>query len=355
MKIVSICGMSEDKVRASLLPLVAIESIETIHLVRRYHLNMQKVESHSPPKLIRWSLLLSEIYRLLALFFVCIQHKPTLIYAIYFVPHGVYAAIVGKWLHIPVVQEIIGTDRPLVNKSRFYKRLLSQAARIGVRGGSSLYQLSTLGIPKEKFFVSVAVNAIDFGLFKPDQTPKVFDCIYVGRIDQNKQINLLIDSFSEFTKEKNAFKFLVVGDGPMRETLEEKVANLGLREKIIFTGKKAYAEIPKFLNESRVFVMASAFEGLPVAMIEALSCGLPVIVPNIGDITDIAVHGYNAFVVDNVVKEAYVDAFSTILTQPGLYDQLAQGALASRKAFEKEFSVEKSKESWENIIQEINR
>ncbi|MDW7753938.1 MAG: glycosyltransferase family 4 protein [Brevefilum sp.] len=353
MKIVTICGMSEDKVRASLLPLAELDPVEKIFLVRRSPVPMAKVKSYSPPKILGWSLFLTEVYRFIALFAVCVKEKPDCIYAIYFVPHGVYAAIIGRFLNIPVIEELIGTDRPLVNKSKFYQSLLAQAERIGVRGKSSKTNLSYLGLPDEKFFISKAVNAIDFDLFQPDQTQKIFDFVYVGRLDQNKQVHLIVDASYALQQQYPDIKLLIVGDGPESSNLTDKVADYGITESVHFAGKQKYEDIPNFLNQSRVFIMASAFEGLPVAMIEALSCGLPVVMPDIGDISDIALDGYNALLIDEVSLDSYVKALSELLTNQPLYRDLVKGALKTREKFLAEYSLESVKRSWHEILLEI--
>lgn len=353
MKIVTICGMSEDKVRASLLPLTELEAVEKIFLVRRSPVSMAKVESYSPPKILGWSLFLTEVFRFIALFFVCVKEKPDCIYAIYFVPHGVYAAVIDRLLNIPVIQELIGTDRPLVDKSKFYQSLLAQAERIGVRGKSSKADLSYLGLPDDKFFISKAVNAIDFDLFQPDQSQKIYDFIYVGRVDQNKQVNLIVDAFHALQQQHPDIKLLIVGDGPERSNLTEKVADYRIAESVQFAGKQKYEDIPNFLNQSHIFIMASAFEGLPVAMIEALSCGLPVVMPDIGDISDIAVDGYNALLIDEIILDSYVEALSELLTNLALYRDLVQGALETREKFIAEYSLENVKRSWHEILLEI--
>ncbi|MFO8083662.1 MAG: glycosyltransferase family 4 protein [Desulfobacterales bacterium] len=351
MKIAAICGMSDDKVRARLLPLVEINTIEQIYLFRRSSFEMEKVKTYSSPALLNWSLFLSEIYRFIALFFICLKEKPDYIYGIYFVPHGIYAAIVGFLLNIPVIQEIIGTDRLLVTKSKIYQRLLSQAERIGVRGTASRDQLSEMGIPKEKMFISFAVNAIDFNLFKPDQSSKKYDLIYCGRLDQNKQINLLLDAFFEINKQNSALKLILVGDGPEKKNLEMKVKTLNINEDVTFAGKQDYKYIPSFLNKSRIFVMASAFEGLPVAMLEALSCGLPVIVPDIGDISDIAKHGYNAWIIKENNLREYQEAIEAILNNSSFYQKLQTGALETREKFIKTFTVSNAQDTWKDILE----
>lgn len=351
MKMVVICGMSDEKVRARLLPLVQIDSVKQVLLIRRKAFEMEKVKNYSPPMFIRWSLLLAEIFRILTLFFVCVKEKPSMIYAIYFIPHGIYAGLIGRLFHIPVVHELIGTDRPKVSKSKFFQKLLSQGKRIGVRGTESREQLIALGLPREKFFISNSVNILDFDLFKPTPMTKEYDLIYCGHMDQNKQVDIILDAFIAIQRDHPEITMVLVGDGPERQNLEEKVNRIGLNRQVFFVGKQPYQAIPDFLNKSRIFVMASAFEGLPVAMLEALSCGLPVVVPDIGDIRDIAFHEYNALLLKITNAEAITVAISHIINDDSLYDKLKAGAYETRRKFVETFTIADAQKTWKEIIE----
>jgi len=350
MKIVVICGMSDEKVRARLLPLVEIMEMQQIYLIRRDPFHMEKIKTHSPPALLKWSLFLSEIYRFLVLFFVCAKEKPSYIYGIYFVPHGIYAAVVGFLLNIPVIQELIGTDRPKVTKLKVFQKLLSSAECVGVRGMTSKNQLYLLGIPKEKIFISNAVNILDFNYFKPTHLNKIFDLIYVGRLDENKQVGNLIDAVPKLCRIKPDLKIVIVGDGPERENLENLTARLNLSTQISFVGQQTSEAIPDFLNQSRIFVMTSAFEGLPVAMIEALSCGLPVVVPKVGDIDDIAIDKYNALLFDKNSLSDLIDSLSYIIGDGVVYQELKAGAVATRDKFIEEYTILNVQETWKKIL-----
>ena len=353
MKIVVICGMSDEKVRSRLQPLVELNDVEQIYLIRRQPFEMEKVTTYTLPSLFRRLLVLAEVFRFLAIFYICVTKKPDFIYAIYFVPHGLYGAIAGILFRTPVVQEIIGTDRLKVTKSKLLTNLLTRADHIGVRGTKSLEQLSSLRIPKEKFFIPTSVNVLDFDHFKPDQSTKIYDLIYCGRMDQNKQIDILIRAISITRQKYPDIRVALVGDGSERMNLETLCNQLNLESVISFLGNQPYQNIPSFLNQSRIFMMASSFEGLPVAMIEALSCGLPVVVPDVGDITDITVDGYNAWLIKERSEDAFAHAFSTLLNDQNLYENLVQGALSSRSQFLVNFSLEKAKISWTNILQRI--
>lgn len=350
MRIIVICGLINEKVRARLQPLVEIEQVEQIHLIRRKPFFMQKVSTHNPAGIFRKFLLFSEIYRFLKLISLCLKIKPDYIYAIYFVPHGIYAALAGWLFHIPVIQDVIGNDLPIIENSRMYQSLLSQAKHIGVRGNKSLEALSDLGIDRKKIFIPTSVNVLDFNHFKPDNSHKVYDFIYCGRMVKVKQVDLLLQALEQVHHNKSNLRAVLVGDGPERHNLEALSTQLDLGDVISFVGNQPYSAIPSWLNQSKVFVMASAFEGLPVAMLEALYCGLPLVVPDVGDNQDVAVHNSNAWLVTDKTISGYTEGLTSIVHDQQLYERLKQGALETRTKLIRQNSAENAKAIWETIL-----
>ena len=351
-KIITVCGLSDSQVRGYLAPLIALDEVDRIYLVRRQQIDLPKVVSCSPPKWMRGILFLAEPYRLLSLFYLALTKSPALLYGIFFMPHGVYTGLMGRLFRIKVVQEIIGTDRPKVMRSRFLQRVLANADHIGVRGEVSKTQLAAVGIPEEKMFTSIAVNAIDFEHFRPMDLTKKYDLIYCGRLDANKQVDVLIRSAAMLRKQYPELSMVLVGDGPDRPALQTLSQELGMQEAITFAGRQPNEAIPHFLNQSRIFVMASAFEGLPVAMIEALSCGLPVVVPDVGDIGDVAQDGVNARLIREVSVEGFVEELLPLLETPQEFEKLSQGALQSRKVFVERYAMAQVKAFWQEVLSE---
>lgn len=355
MKIAVICGMSDEKVHARLLPLIELEEVDEIYLVRRKPIKMSKVVQLSPPKWMQNSLILAELYRFFSLLSICVTKKPAVLYGIYFVPHGIYATVAGWIFNKPVIQELIGTDRLKVMRSKLLMSMLKSADCIGVRGSSSREDLINRGVDESKLFTPISVNAIDFDLFKPVIKPKIYDLIYCGRMDQNKQLDLLIRAVAVLRQTHPELRAVFVGDGPERATLQALTSELTLQKTIVFAGNQPYQQIPDYLNRSRIFMMASAFEGLPVAMIEALSCGLPVVVPNVGDIPDVAHHGVNAWVVNRMATEAYIDALSKLLGDERLYRQLKDGASKTRQRLIQEYTLDKAQTGIRQVLRNITR
>lgn len=352
MKVAIVCGMSDDKARAEILPIACLPEIEEIFLIRRDPLTLPKVTTYVPPTVFQSFLFLAELYRIFSLFYIGLTKKPDVYIGIYFILHGVYAWLAGKLFGRPVIQYLIGTDRPKVESSKLFIKIVNDSQYVGVRGNVSENNLVNLGIQRKKVFVPTGVNVLDFGLFKPSSEQKEFDIIYVGRIDRNKQVLKIIQAVRLVAYTHPDLKVALLGEGPEQSNLEKMVGELGLERIVTFLGNKPYADIPKYLTASRIFVMASDFEGLPVAMLEALSCGLPVVVPHVGDISDVALHGVNAIIVDPPTYEGFANALSALLEDPYLYSKLADGALASRNQFLHDYSFERSMEIWHSVLGE---
>lgn len=98
--------------------------------------------------------------------------------------------------------------------------------------------------------------------------------IAMGRLTWVKGFDVLIKAFSRVVKEVDA-RLIILGEGNERESLERLADNLGLNEKISFLGfqKNPYP----FLSNADIFVLSSRYEGLPMAILEAMACGMPII------------------------------------------------------------------------------
>ncbi len=106
-------------------------------------------------------------------------------------------------------------------------------------------------------------------------TNKEHRFLAIGRIDGGKQFSQMIEVFNEFVKKNDDWTLSVVGDGVLREALEEQVKRCGLEKKVEI--KHFTNEVEKEYLSSSVLLSTSKFEGLPMTMIEAQSYGLPII------------------------------------------------------------------------------
>ena len=99
---------------------------------------------------------------------------------------------------------------------------------------------------------------------------------HVGRFDAAKNQTFLLDVFSEVVKLEPKAKLLLVGDGPLRNQIENKAVVLGLSDHVIFTGVRS--DVPDLMQAIDILVFPSKNEGLPVTLVEAQAAGLPCVI-----------------------------------------------------------------------------
>lgn len=119
--------------------------------------------------------------------------------------------------------------------------------------------------------IVVIPNGID-NIQKNDIDYSNKNIICAGRVEEVKGFDLAIESFSKIANKYNEWKLVIVGDGSQRENLKRQVSNLNLEKRVIFLGFKD--NIIEEFNQASIFVLSSRFEGFPMVLLEAMSCGL---------------------------------------------------------------------------------
>ncbi len=148
-------------------------------------------------------------------------------------------------------------------------------------------KMRDLGITTD---IEIIHNGINTDKFKPlDDVEEKNQILWVGRFLPGKGVRYLIEAFSLLKDEHDDLTLKLVGEGPLKEELEEKARELGVLDSIIFEGIVENDKMPEVYNESKVFALSSLTEGVPRTVLEALSCGTPVVstdLPQIREIID---------------------------------------------------------------------
>ena len=143
---------------------------------------------------------------------------------------------------------------------------------------------SLLKVPPGK--IAIKPNFICGCSDKPPVTHTRKDFLYVGRLSPEKGITLLLDSFRN-----SPFTLRIIGDGPLRKEVEACIAE---SPNILYLGRQEKQQIFSYLRESSALVFTTVgFEQFGLAMIEAFSCGTPVIGPDTGSPAEIIIENYN--------------------------------------------------------------
>lgn len=136
--------------------------------------------------------------------------------------------------------------------------------------------------------------------------------VTVGRIDAQKQPELLFDAFAAIASRFPELVLVYVGDGVLREGLQAKVKAAGLEARVRFLGLQPQGAIARLLQAADLFALSSAYEGMPMALLEALGSGLPVVTMDVGEVRK-AVNESCGLVVDQQSAEAFARGLSAVL------------------------------------------
>lgn len=193
--------------------------------------------------------------------------------------------------------------------------------------------LVAAGIERKKIFYAPAFY-IDLATFRPVETEKKYDCIFVGRLATNKGIDLFIDAVAAA-----GVRALIVGDGPLRQHVQSRIEVENLQNTVAMHGwAQDSREIATLLNRSRILVMPSLNEGGPRVVLEALACGVPVVATPVGIVPDVLAGQKGGVQVLWDVKEM-TDAIKGILGNPSRYAQMAAEGPRIAERFERSAAI----------------
>jgi len=190
--------------------------------------------------------------------------------------------------------------------------------------------------------IEIIPSFIDTKPFNKNIEKDINSILFVGRLDKLKGIDLLIESLNYVKLEMSDVKLRIVGDGDLRNYLENMVFKHDLDENVIFDG---YLQGERLINaylKSEIFVFPSLREGMPIALLEAMSAGLPIIASNIEPNVEALDDGKYGILVEKSDVNALAQKVVELLKNPEL------------KAYYSKMSLERSKiYSQENVVQRI--
>ena len=138
--------------------------------------------------------------------------------------------------------------------------------------------------------------------------------LMVGRLDAQKNPMLLLAALQRLVEsEQHNVNLLIVGEGQLRGQMEKFIDQTGLEDRIRFLGLKSVDEVAGLLHTADLFVMSSAYEGMPMAVIEALASGVPVATTRVGEVALVVRDGECGRIADSDSEEHLTDAISWCL------------------------------------------
>lgn len=217
----------------------------------------------------------------------------------------------------------------------------------------SKYMASLL--EKEKY--GVPINQVYNGITLPASHPikKKNELLYVGRLEHVKGVDVLVQAMTKVVATLPSAHLTVVGDGKVRQELEEYVDIHNLKKNVTFKGWVENAKVARYYRDTSVFVIPSIWpENLPTVCIEALATGRPVIGSRTGGIPELVNDNKTGRIVDPGGPDKLADAIVSTLKQNDLQKWSTQAA-KSMKRFDIKTFIKNIEQVYKEVIDENTR
>ncbi len=283
----------------------------------------------------------------LALIRIINRQKSDLIHVHWVLPNGLAALFASAIKGIPYIVSLHGSDMYLARHNRFFgfiaRMIFRRAGGVTSCSPELLDAALEMDAPERSILLPYGV---DTNKFKPDQfNQRIRDSLSssdddvlimtIGRLVYKKGFNILIDSTPGVVEAEPNVKFVIAGDGPLIEELDDQAKSLEVESHIHFSGSIPWDEVPEFLASGDIFVLPSIrdkygnIDGLPNVLLEAMSSGKPVIASDIPGVKAIITHGRTGFLVPSGDSNELSRAIIELVENPSLRKTLGDAACLS--------------------------
>ncbi len=257
-----------------------------------------------------------------------IKHfKPDILHAHYATSYGLVGALSG--FH-PFIISSWGTDvMKFPDKNIVAKSIL----KYNFKNADLLCATSNTISTYIRKITSKEVKVIPFGIdvekFKPKKVNSIFrDTDFViGTVKPLEKLynqDVLIDAFALVKKKHPEAKLLIVGTGSVEEKLKEQAAKLNLAEEIIFTGRVPFSEVSDYYNMMKIMVNISEYESFGVSVVEAMACGIPVVVTNVGGLKEVVKDDSVGLKINTPAPDQTAEAIEKLMNDFSVYSDISK-------------------------------
>jgi L-malate glycosyltransferase len=240
----------------------------------------------------------------------------------------------------------IGQQLPL---SRFLLPLALQSDRFVATNRAIVQELISVGVPADR--ITQLPNGVE-----TDSIPvkvnyalqETVRLIFVGRLHEQKGLDVLFAAFQQLLKQYPNLRLQLLGDGPLREDLRALAQQLGLARQVDFVGMTG--QVIEHLQQADIFILPSRAEGHSNALLEAMACGLPVIVSDIPANVDVIENKRNGLTFVAGDPNSLVNAVTLLLEQAELCEQLGGTA---RQTVESQYSLGSIAERYVSLYKDV--
>jgi glycosyltransferase involved in cell wall biosynthesis len=291
---------------------------------------------------------------------VLLRRDPDLMH-VYFGNTGVHLLpLIERWDR-PCVVSFHGMDVQRRETERGYeanlRKLLRLVPLVLVRSRSIAERLIELDCDPKKIRLNRTGIPLEVFPYTERKFPAdgAWTLVQACRLVHKKGLPTALRAFAKFAKAFPKSRFVIAGEGPLRQELEELVSQLNLKSAITFAGFLNQSELRDLFEKSHVFIHPSELpsdsnqEGVPNSMLEAMASGLPVVATLHGGIPEAVTDSLNGFLVPERNHEMLANSLSKLVQNPDRWKEM--GAAASR-AVAAEFAQPRQIEALESAYLE---
>jgi glycosyltransferase involved in cell wall biosynthesis len=269
-----------------------------------------------------------------------------------FQPHGSFLYSLPQSFSIKIAK--LALDKLISEK------IVKNASKVIASSQTEAQQYRDIGVPEEK--IGIMSNGIDLskyaelppkGSFKKkygiDEYEKII--LYLGRIHRIKGIDFLVKAFAIVIKKLDDVKLVIVGpdDGYLKE-IKALIKNLSMEKNILITGLLPDKDKLEAYVDADVYVLPSRFEAFPMSVLEAYSCGKPVIASKVGGLKDLVINGETGLLVEPGNTEQLAKNILYLLNDKGKAEEMG---LKGRQLVEEKYAIDKVVAKLEKVYIEV--
>jgi len=343
-------GCTDKKLISKISPILDSKYVDKVYLVRNTEIK------YSHPKLVQYPVFkpfrkilpLRELNRIIYGIYILLFKKVDIILSIHFLMHGVYGYFLSKIFKKKHIFLFIESPRKYTNDKLMIK-MLNRASLVGIRGSDSKKYLVEKGIDVDKIFIPP--NEFEIANIGKSDEKKIYDLIYIGNFVDVKDLPLWVDTIELVKKEIPNIKCVMVGDGERFNDIKGRIYSKGLEKNIELAGRKD--NVNEYIEKSKLLLMTSKSEGLPMVVVECMALGTPVVVPDVGDINDLVINRKNGIIVNTRNPEDFAKEILNLLNNKRMYEELSRECILSIQEMEKSSSHSEIVKLWNNMLSKI--
>ncbi len=301
--------------------------------------------------------------RLLTFAWVALRRRPDWVGGFYLVANGIVAALVARLVGARSMYFCVGGPAEVLgggchSKDNITGKMETADAVVEsrlLRIVGTFDTIITMGTKAVTFFREKGVHTafhvvsggIDASQFQRATESPRYDLILTGRLVEIKRIDVLLHAVKIAAQRVPDIKAVIVGDGPLRGSLQALSADLHIDRHVSFAGRQD--DVAAWLRRSRIFALTSDSEGLSLSMMEAMMCGLPAIVSDVGDLGDLVEDGVNGYLIPRRSPELLAERIVELLSDGRKLESFSDAAHEAAMRYETGVTIRR----WNQILAEV--